>query len=129
MHVFYRRDPLHPTTLQVQLDGVEKTFIFHPLFASEHFAEDKAGHANKNGQTCIVRSRVDGMFEKKLVPFTYVCLLTKQPLLICCDVAQFLFGRYWSPRRIDVYGAKNTASHAFVTKMIMICISNYVIQY
>ncbi|CAJ1425035.1 unnamed protein product [Effrenium voratum] len=27
---------------EVQLDGPERSFIFHPLFASEHFAEDKA---------------------------------------------------------------------------------------
>ncbi|CAL1170358.1 unnamed protein product [Cladocopium goreaui] len=27
---------------EVQFDGPEKTFIFHPLFASENFAEDKA---------------------------------------------------------------------------------------
>ena len=64
MHVFEERIRYTPAVRQVRLDGGEKTFIFHPLFASEHFAEDKAGPA-KNRQTYIVRSRFDGMFETK----------------------------------------------------------------
>ena len=44
-------------SLQVRFDG-QKTFIFHPLFASENFAEDKVGRAK---QVCG-RTRVYACF-------------------------------------------------------------------
>ena len=41
---------------QVQFDGPEKTFIFHPLFASENFAEDKVGASSAMG-SCFLREQ------------------------------------------------------------------------
>ena len=43
-HIFVYRQMLGAAvsaSRQVQFDGPEKAFIFHPLFASENFAEDK----------------------------------------------------------------------------------------
>lgn len=44
--------------------------------------------------------------------------LTKQPVgKMCCDVHFVYFWLViWSPKRIDVYGAKNTASLLFCDK-------------